>query len=276
MSSLADSKILRLGVGFVEKIGAALLMPIREIGEFLVFAKDVCRWFPARPFRRDVFLQQLEFIGVKSLPIIALTGVFTGMVFALQTGYAFRQFKAEAFVGTTVGLALTREIGPVFTALMIAARAGSAMAAQIGTMKVTEQVDALQSMAIHPLHFLVVPRVIATTLMAPLLAAIFSYMGVVSAYVIAVHLLHIDAITFTQKLTYYVDADDFLGGLVKAAVFGFMLSLVSCHRGYRTHGGAEGVGRATTEAVVISSVMILIVDYFLTSWILALFPGDGP
>lgn len=256
-----------------ELLGRFLLNYVRQVGEFFLFTRSFFSWAFQRPFRWEVFFRQLEFIGVKSFPIIALTGAFTGMVFALQTGYAFRQFNAEVFVGSTVGLALTREIGPVFTALMIAARAGSAMSAEIGTMKVTEQVDALSAMAVNPVHFLVVPRVIASTLMAPLLAGVFSYIGIAGAYFVAVHLLHIEPVTFQQKLVYYVDPDDVIGGLVKASIFGFVLALISCHRGYRTEGGAEGVGRATTQAVVISSVVILILDYFLTSWILEIFPG---
>jgi phospholipid/cholesterol/gamma-HCH transport system permease protein len=261
-------KILNL----LESPGRFVLIGVRQLGEFLLFGRDFFNWLFLPPFRREVFLRQMEFIGVKSLPIIALTATFTGMVFALQTGYAFRQFNAEAFVGSTVGLALTREIGPVFTALMVVARAGSAMAAEIGTMKVTEQLDALGTMAIHPVHFLVVPRVVAATVTVPLLAGLFSLIGVVGAYFVGVHLLNIGDQVFKQKLLYYVDGDDLIGGLIKAAVFGFVLSLISCHRGYRTERGAAGVGQSTTEAVVISSVVILVLDYFLTSWILEIFP----
>jgi phospholipid/cholesterol/gamma-HCH transport system permease protein len=259
---------------FLESLGRFFLVAVRELGEFLLFAKSFLGWIFAPPFRRSVFFRQMEFIGVRSLPIIALTGTFTGMVFGLQTGYAFRQFNAQVFVGSTVGLALTREIGPVFTALMVAARAGSAMAAEIGTMKVTEQVDALAAMAVNPMHYLVVPRVFASAVMLPLLAGIFSFIGVVGAYFVAVYLLHIGPTVFVQKLTYYVDADDVIGGLIKAAIFGAVLGLISCQRGYRTDGGAEGVGRSTTQAVVISSVAILVLDYFLTSWILEVFPGN--
>lgn len=261
-----------IGLKLIESLGRHVLRSVRQLGEFLLFCRAFFTWVFNPPWRREVFLRQMEFIGVKSLPIIALTATFTGMVFALQTGYAFRQFNAEAFVGSTVGLALTREIGPVFTALMVVARAGSAMAAEIGTMKVTEQIDALSTMAINPVHFLVVPRVIAATVMVPLLAGLFSLIGVIGAYFVSVHLLHIGAQVFKQKLIYYVDADDVIGGLIKAAVFGFVLALISCYRGYRTEGGAEGVGRSTTEAVVISSVVVLVLDYFLTSWILEIFP----
>lgn len=242
------------------------------LGELCLFTAAFFRWLTRPPFRKLQILKQLEFIGVRSLPIIALTATFTGMVFALQTGYAFRLFNAEELVGSTVGLALTREIAPVFTALMVVARAGSAMAAEIGTMKVTEQVEALETMAINPIQYLVVPRVLAGTVMVPCLAALFAFIGVLGAYVVSVHFLGIPEISFVKKLTYYVDADDFVGGLVKAMVFGFVLSLISCHRGYRTTGGAEGVGRSTTQAVVAASVAILIVNYFLTALILDYFP----
>lgn len=258
---------------FLHRFGAALLRIVAGLGQFLGFAQGFFAWLFRKPFRSQVIFCQMEFIGVRSLPIIALTGTFTGMVFALQTGYAFRLFNAQAFVGSTVGLALSREIAPVFTALMVVARAGSAMAAEIGTMKVTEQVDALHMMAVHPMHYLVVPRVIASTFMLPLLTMMFNFIGVIGAYFVAVSLLNIDSNVFLHKLSYYVDVDDLMGGLFKAAVFGFFLGLISCYRGYRTEGGAEGVGRATTQAVVMASVTVLVVDYFLTSWILTLFPG---
>ena len=237
--------------------GRVILSFIHELGEFLFFTKEFFHWVFQRPFRSRLVIEQMEFIGVKSLPIILLTGAFTGMVFGLQTGYAFRLFNAGSFVGSTVGLALTREIAPVFTALMVVARCGSSMAATIGTMKVTEQVDALMTMAVNPIHYLVVPRVIASFLMMPLLAGVFIGIGTLGAYLVAVGLLNIDPQAFMQKLTYYVDMDDVMGGLIKAAIFGFFLSMISCERGYRTTKGAEGVGLATTQAVVISSVSIL-------------------
>ena len=259
----------------LEAFGRMILTAVRQLGEFLLFVRSFFTWLFYPPFRRDVLFRQMEFIGVKSIPIIALTGTFTGMVFALQTGYAFRTFNAQVFVGSTVGLALTREIGPVFTALMVAARAGSAMAAEIGTMKVTEQVDALHAMAVNPIQYLVVPRVVSAFFMVPLLAGIFSFIGILGAYFVAIGILNIGETTFVQKLVYYVDVDDVIGGLIKAAFFGVVLTLISCYRGYRTEGGAEGVGRATTQAVVMSSVAILVMDYFLTSWILELFPGNA-
>jgi phospholipid/cholesterol/gamma-HCH transport system permease protein len=245
---------------------------VSELGYLIHFAKDFFRWLYRPPFRLKLIIQQMEFMGVKSLPIIALTGIFTGMVFSLQTGYAFRLFHAETMVGSTVGLALTREIAPVFTALMVVARNGSSMAAELGSMRVTEQLDALETMAVNPIHYLVVPRIIAATLMTPLLCAVFSFIGIWGAYIVATNLLGIHPFYFMDRLEYYVDGTDVIGGLIKAAVFGFLLALISCYRGYITKGGSKGVGQATTGAVVMSSVMILVTDYFLTAWILEIFP----
>lgn len=248
-----------------------LISPVvRELGDLLIFARHFFSWLVHRPFRGGEIFAQMEFIGVKSIPIIALTGLFTGMVFGLQTGYAFRLFNAETFVGSTVGLALTREIAPVFTALMLTARNGSAMAAELGSMRVSEQIDALESMAVNPIQYLVVPRVVAATVMAPLLCILFSAIGVAGAYFVSTKLLAIHPFYFQDRLFYYVDPEDVIGGLIKALVFGFLLSLISCYRGYFTSGGSRGVGMATTRAVVISSVVILVTDYFLTAWILEL------
>ena len=253
--------LVRLTFGFID-----------QLGRMLAFTRDFGRWLFQRPYRWGELLTHMETIGVRSIPIIALTGLFTGMVFGLQTGYSFRLFNAENLVGATLGLALTREIAPVFTALMLTARMGSSMAAEIGSMRVTEQIDALESMAVNPMHFLVVPRIVATTLMSPLLCALFIYIGVAGGYVVTTKLLGIHPFYFMQNLEYYVDDTDLYQGLIKAACFGFLLSLISCYRGYTTKGGSKGVGTATTTAVVISSVVILISDYFLTAWILEIFP----
>ena len=224
-----------------------------------------------KPFRSKLFIDQFNRIGVDSLPIIGLVSVFTGMVFALQTTYAFRLFGAETMVGATVGLSLTREIAPVFAALMITSRMGSAMAAELGTMKVSEQVDALEAMAVHPHQYLVVPRVVATTLMLPLHTIIFDFVGVLGSYFVGVVLMHISEGPFVFRLEQMVEIDDVVGGVVKAAIFGFLLGSLSCFEGLRTKNGARGVGISTTRAVVISSVCILVSDYFLTQLILELF-----
>ena len=243
---------------------------IEELGIFYLFSTRFFRWFPERPWRWNNLTRQLVQIGVDSTPIILLVSLFTGAVFALQSGYAFRLFNAETLVGSTVGLSLTREIAPVFTSLMVIARVGSAMAAEIGTMRVTEQVDALESMAVDPYHYLVVPRVVAAIVMVPLLTVVFNFVGFLGAYLVGVGLLGIPEGPFLTKMEYYVDGDDLYGGLFKAVIFGFLLALISCYQGYKTEGGAAGVGRSTTRAVVISSVTVLVVDYFLTQWILEL------
>lgn len=262
-------------VEFIEPVfdgaGRAVFGIFKGMGEWSLFVWESIKWLARPPVRIRLFFQQMEFVGVKSTPIIILTGLFVGAVFALQTGKAFALFNAESLVGATIGLTLAREIGPVFTALMVTARACSAMAAELGTMRVTEQIDALETMAVDPVQYLVVPRVVAATLMTPLLTAIFNFVGIIGGYLVGVRLLNIDEGSFLTKLYYYVEVNDLLGGLVKAAFFGFAISLISCYQGFNTRNGAQGVGRATTQAVVISSVTVLVMDYFLTSWILHIF-----
>lgn len=241
---------------------------INYLGDFYVFCRNSFVWLFRKPFRGKLFVDQFNSIGVDSLPIIVLVSVFTGMVFALQTTYAFRLFNAESLVGATVALSLTREIAPVFAGLMVTARMGSSMAAELGTMRVSEQIDALDSMAVYPHQYLVVPRVFAACLMLPLHTVIFDFIGVLGSYFVGVVLLEIPAGPFMFRLEKMVEPKDVIGGVLKAVVFGFMLSSISCFEGFRTKNGAKGVGISTTRAVVISSVSILIVDYFLTQLIL--------
>ncbi|MFH1017904.1 MAG: ABC transporter permease [Pseudomonadota bacterium] len=217
------------------------------------------------PIRWRQIIAQMQVIGVSSLFIVVLTGAFTGMVFALQSGRAFSLFRAETLTGAVASISIARELAPVLTALMVTARAGSAMAAQIGTMQVTQQVDALIAMSVNPINYLVVPRVLAAVMVLPLLTAVFDLVGALGTYVVGVKLLRIDEAIFLGKIYYYVDVPDFVQGLFKSAVFGLILSIVGCYKGYSARGGAEGVGRVTTQAVVIASVAILIGDYFLTA-----------
>lgn len=241
------------------------------LGSWCRFAGATLQWSFRPPYRVHHFFKQMEFIGVQSLPIIFLTSLFTGMVFALQTGKTFAIFKMQNMVGSTVGLAMARELGPVFAALMVTARACSAMAAEIGSMRVTEQIDALETLSVDPLHYLVLPRVVAAIIMLPLLTMAFDFVGICGAYMVAVGLLDIPPGPFLHHLYWYVDPQDINGGLVKAAFFGFFISMISCYKGFTTTGGAEGVGKSTTSAVVVSSVTVLVVDYFLTTWILEFF-----
>lgn len=249
-------------------IGEWLIVTARGLGEWCLFAWQTILWTVRAPFRLDQYVKQMEFVGVKSTGIIALTAFFTGAVFALQAGKVYSLFRMESMVGATVGLSLTREMGPVFAAIMVTARACSSMAAELGTMRVTEQIDALETMAISPIQYLVVPRVIACMLMVPLLTMLFNYIGVIGAFIVGIYLLGINEGPFLYRLYYYVDVHDIWGGLIKAAIFGFLISLISCYMGFTTKGGAEGVGRSTTRSVVFSAVTVLITDYFLTTWIL--------
>jgi phospholipid/cholesterol/gamma-HCH transport system permease protein len=206
----------------------------------------------------------MELVGVDSLLVVVLTGLFTGGVFTLQIIYGFKRFSAESMVGPTVATAMTRELGPVLTALMVTGRVGSAMAAELSAMKVTEQMDALTVMAANPVKFLISPRIVAGIFMLPLLTAISDAVGVVGGFFVAVA-RGLDPGQFAGRIQDIVVAGDIFNGLIKAALFGFILTSVGCYMGFYTKGGAEGVGRSTTLAVVISYVAILISDFMLTA-----------
>ncbi len=246
-------------------IGNRVLSFLSELGEILLLFIRSIAWTLVPPFRVRNLIKQMEFIGVKSLFIVVLTGVFSGMVLALQSYHGFKKFGGETLMGGIVALSLLREMGPVMTALMVNARAGSAIAAELGTMRVTEQIDALEIMAINPIHYLVVPRIWAGVLMVPLLTAINILVGIFGGYFVGVILLNINSGVFISKMTNMVEMADLVQGMVKSVFFGMFLTLIGCYKGYYTYGGAEGVGRATTEAVVISSVSILIGTYVITS-----------
>lgn len=238
---------------------------LSEFGGFVVTLVDGLRALFVRPFRGKLIFRECEVIGVDSTFIILLTGLFTGAVLALQSGKAFRLFNAEGVTGAVVALSLFRELGPVMTALMIAARSGSSMAAHIGTMRVTQQIDALEVLAVDPVSFLIAPRIIASLIMVPLLSIIFDLMGIFGSYLVCVGMLDINEATFFDKIEAYVKAEDLWNGFTKAAVFGVIIAVIGCRKGFLTEGGAEGVGKATTQAVVMASVSILIADYFLTA-----------
>jgi phospholipid/cholesterol/gamma-HCH transport system permease protein len=244
--------------------GGYLVSMVTGIGNFVIISLETVISCFLPPFRLGMLIQQMDFIGVGSLFIIVLTGTFAGAVFTLQSLYAFSMFNMESMVGATVTLALTRELSPVLASLMITGRAGSAMATELGTMKVTEQIDALASMAVNPVQYLFVPRFIAALIMFPLLAMIFNLVGVCGSYLVAINMWGVDPGNFLAKIRWYVDAHDVISGMIKAAVFGGFITLVSCYKGFQAEGGARGVGGATTQAVVIGSVSIMILDYFLT------------
>jgi len=248
----------------ISALGAWILGGVRDLGAYVKFCALALRGGLLPPYRIRLGLKQMHFVGVQSLSIVLITGLFTGMVFAVQAEIGFSQFGANGLIGGIVMLSLTRELAPVLTALMVNGRVGSAMAAELGTMRVTEQVDALESLAIDPYQYLVAPRVLAATLMVPALTMVFNTIGLLGCWYVTVKQLSVPAGGFWSRIEWYVDADDILGGLFKASVFGLILSTVGCFQGYRTRGGAEGVGQATTRAVVVSGVLILTVDYFIT------------
>lgn len=245
--------------------GKETIALVRETGLIMMLFLEALFWMFRPPFRIRHFFRQMEFIGVNSLFVVMLTSLFTGMVLALQTYYAFRMFSAETLVGATVALSMTRELGPVITGLMVTGRAGSAICAEIGTMRVTEQIDALTVMAVNPVQYLVMPRILAGFIVMPLLTIVSDVMGILGGYIVGVQVLDIHGGLFMNKIYEYVEIGDIYNGLIKASVFGVILALVGCARGYYTRGGAEGVGRSTTSAVVLASVLILTSDYILTA-----------
>ncbi len=257
--------------GIVIRAADALIaVPVNffaEIGVVASLLGQALFWGIRRPYRVRLWIDAMDFIGVGSIFIVGLTGLFIGMVFGIQLVDGFRQFGAENQVGAVVGLALTRELAPVFSALMVSSRAGSAMTTEIGSMRVTSQIDALTTMAVNPVQYLVVPRIIAGTLMVPLLTMLFNLIGIFGAWIICVKVLALDSGVFIDKVRWYVDLEDLNQGLIKAVVFGFTIALIACRQGFYASGGAAGVGRATNRSVVHSAVAILILDYIVTSLI---------
>ncbi|MDX9724537.1 MAG: ABC transporter permease [Myxococcota bacterium] len=255
---------LRSTRAFIEQLGLGVTGSIEGLGRFALLFVEMLIAGARPPYRlRQLFLA-MDFVGFGSLFIVLLTGIFTGAVFAYQSAYAFRLFNAESLVGATVALAITRELGPVLTGLMVAGRVASAMATVLGTMRVTEQIDAMKTMAVDPVQFLIVPRVLASFLLMPVLCLLFDFIGILGSYFVGVVLLDIDFGPFDRRIRELLQIHDIVSGMVKAGVFGILVSFIGCYKGFYASGGAKGVGEATTSAVVTSSITILIVDYFLT------------
>ncbi|MDX2053464.1 MAG: ABC transporter permease [Polyangiaceae bacterium] len=243
-----------------------VLKPLDSLGQLLELTGKTVAWIFRPPLRVAQVLNAMDFIGFQSIFIVSLTGIFSGMVLSLQTVYSLKQFSAQGVVGSVVAISLAREISPVFTALMVTARAGSAMAAELGNMRVTEQVDALTTMGVSPIQYLLSPRLLASVLMMPLLCILYSCVGMGGAYLVAVKWLGVDPGIFVANIEKYLTFNDLFMGEVKACVFGFLVSAISCRQGFFAKGGAKGVGEATTRAVVHSAVAILIANYVITNW----------
>lgn len=246
-------------------LGRAVLKQVQTMGRMAIFLGSAGLWTIRPPLKFRRIVSQVYFIGVKSSSIIVLTAAFSGMVLGLQGYYTLRKFGSEALLGPAVGLSLIRELGPVMAALMVTARAGSASAAEIGIMRITEQIDALEAMAVNPMKYLVVPKVIAGLIAIPLLTAIFDVVGIYGGYLVGVKLLGVGAGTYFSEMRNMVEMSDIRGGFLKSLSFGLIVTWVCTYKGFYTGYGAEGVGKATTEAVVLSSVLVLVWNYFMTA-----------
>jgi phospholipid/cholesterol/gamma-HCH transport system permease protein len=242
-----------------------LRAPLEVLGELSVFFGQAIVTIFRPPYRIGLLFNQLEFMAYGSLFVVGLTGLFTGMVLALQFVYAFGLFNAQSLVGATVELGLARELAPIFTCIVIVARVGSAVATELGTMRVTEQIDALETMAVDPINYLIVPRILAAAVSAPILTMLFNAIALTGAYGIAVLVKDLSPGTFLNRMQYLVEVHDLTNGLGKSAVIGFVVILIACFRGYRAEGGARGVGIATTQAVVGGLVAIFAIDYIYTA-----------
>lgn len=248
------ANIGRIFLDFLSSAGRLMLFLIQSLSQGL------------RPpyYSRQIFRQFLE-IGYLSLPVVGLTAFFTGMVLALQSYTGFSRFNAENAIASVVVLSITRELGPVLAGLMVSGRIGAAMAAEIGTMRVTEQIDALVTLSTNPQKYLIAPRLLAGVTMLPLLVIVADIIGVFGGYIVSVYRLGFNPAAYLKQTFDFMQIDDVTSGLIKAAFFGFIISLMGCYHGFNSKGGAQGVGKATTYAVVSSSILILVANYFLTS-----------
>ncbi|AHJ64120.1 ABC transporter permease protein [Granulibacter bethesdensis] len=245
-------------------LGRGFFSACASTGRMGVFGLTALSHLLRPPFYGRMFLRALVEIGYFSLPVVALTAIFTGMVLALQSYTGFARFSAESAIASLVSLSVTRELGPVLAGLMVAGRVGAAMAAELGTMRVTDQIDALTTLSTHPMKYLVAPRLLAGTIALPLLVIIADILGVMGGWLVASIKLGFNSHTYLATTIASIHMDDVMSGLTKAAVFGFLIALQGCYHGYNSRGGAQGVGSATTSAVVTASVLILAFDYVLT------------
>jgi phospholipid/cholesterol/gamma-HCH transport system permease protein len=249
----------------IDYIGAQFIRFLQESGRIAILFGQTTVLVFRRPFHLRQAFNQMEEIGVRSIPVVVITAAFTGMVLALQSFTGFKRFHAETLVGTVVALSMTRELGPVLTGLMVSGRVGSAMAAELGTMRVTEQIDALYTLATNPIKYLIVPRFLASVIMVPILVVFADIIGIIGGYFVSVRVLGTNPTIYVRRTWDYLELNDIYSGLLKACVFGMIMATISCYQGFYTEGGAEGVGKATTKAVVLSCLLILISNYFITA-----------
>ncbi len=255
----------------IAALGAFVMKPlpglVTDIGKMMIFFSESVRLIFAKPSRFTEVIRHMEFIGNQSVGIICLTGGFTGLALSFQIYLGFKLFNAVNLVGPVVALGITRELGPVLTGLIVAARAGGAMAARLGTMRVNEQIDALDVMGVNTKQYLIAPRLVAAVICMPLLTAIFDFVAMLGSYMLTVKLMGLDEAIFWQKISDFIEVKHINEGLFKSMVFGLFFVMICTYRGFNTTGGAKGVGDATNQGVVQSMVMIIAMDYFLTNFI---------
>lgn len=244
-------------------IGNGIGSFIFQVGLLFSFSTRALRLFFKRPYRWSDLIQHIEFVGNQSVFIIILTGIFTGMAMSFQIYLGFRMVNATNLVGPTVAMGIARELGPVLAGLIVSARAGGAMAANLGSMRVSEQIDAIEVMGVDPIRYLVAPRIMAAIIAMPFLVGIFDFVALVGSYFLCIYVLDLDPAIFWDKTTLWLDPNHINEGLIKAAVFGFIFGSICCYRGFYTKGGAKDVGDATNHGVVLSMVLIIVVDFFL-------------
>ena len=259
-NEMLEKKITNL----LRALGKPLVNFVGKIGELSVFIARALYSCVTPPFYPKLLMKQIVEIGFYSLPVVGLTTVFAGMVIALQSYSGFARFGAEGAVASVVLISVTRELAPVLSALMVAGRIGAAMAAEIGTMRVTEQIDALTTLSTNPFKYLVAPRLIAGVIVLPILVLIGDVIGIFGGYIVGVYKLGFNASNYINSTLQYLEPIDIISGLVKAAAFGFIIALMGCYNGYKSKGGAQGVGAATTNAVVSASILILTFNYLIT------------
>lgn len=252
-------------MNFLANIGRVFLAFLASVGRLAIFMFEAILTGLKPPYYPRQLIRQMIEIGYYSLPVIGLTAIFTGMVLALQSYSGFSRFNAESSIATVVVLSITRELGPVLAGLMVAGRIGAAFAAEIGTMRVTEQIDALTTLSTSPMRYLVFPRLLAGLLMLPCLVVVADIIGVFGGYIVSIHKLGFAPGPYLTSTFDFLKPVDVISGLVKAAAFGFIIALMGCYHGYHSKGGAQGVGAATTNAVVSASILILLTNYFITS-----------
>ena len=260
------TRLLSSTLALTKRLFKIIFSFFHSIGELVDFFINCVKYLITEKFYINIFLTQFMKIGFNSLPVVGLTSIFTGMVLALQSYTGFSRFSAESAIPNVVVLSITRELAPVLAGLMVAGRSGAAIAAEIGTMKVTEQIDALKTLSTNPFNYLIIPRILAGIISLPLLVIIGDIIGVMGGYLICVNLLNFNPTVYLQNTYNFVQFIDVFSGLVKASVFGFLITFMGCYHGFNAKGGAQGVGQSTTYSVVSSSILILLMNYIITSF----------